>query len=310
MPRPYPPEFRFRAVALVRAGKPITTAATELGISAAALHNWVRQDQIDRGERPGIATHESQSWRKPTSASGNSRQRSRSSAKPRSSSGRTAPPQKGSPGDRFARRRRTPGQGLLPSTRGQQPRLLHVQDPPDVTDADASSVAHRLDPGGTRCLAGDLQGPARARRADPWYGRRGQRKPGRRADEARRHRRPTRSKVKRLKGVATADDLVHRKFHRLSPNELWVNDITEHPTREGKVYCCAVMDTLPQDRRLVDRQLPGLHPGRQCARHGHQEPRTFPRRDRARRPRGAGRIQSVVATPRSWRWRWDVQQDG
>ncbi|MET3948888.1 hypothetical protein ABIB49_003614 [Arthrobacter sp. UYCu512] len=30
---------------------------------------------------------------------------------------------------------------------------------------------------------------------------------------------------------------------RLSPNELWVTDITEHPTREGKVYCCAVMDT-------------------------------------------------------------------
>lgn len=58
MPRPYPPEFRLRAVALVRAGKPITTAATELGVSAAALHNWVRQDQIDRGERPGISTPE------------------------------------------------------------------------------------------------------------------------------------------------------------------------------------------------------------------------------------------------------------
>lgn len=56
MPRPYPPEFRFRAVALVRAGKQITTAAAELGISAAALHNWVRQDQIDRGERPGTTT--------------------------------------------------------------------------------------------------------------------------------------------------------------------------------------------------------------------------------------------------------------
>lgn len=27
MPRPYPPEFRFQAVALVRAGNPITTAA-------------------------------------------------------------------------------------------------------------------------------------------------------------------------------------------------------------------------------------------------------------------------------------------
>jgi transposase-like protein len=59
MPRPYPPEFRFLAVALVRAGKPITTAANELGISAAALHSWVRQDQVDRSERPGLATTES-----------------------------------------------------------------------------------------------------------------------------------------------------------------------------------------------------------------------------------------------------------
>lgn len=41
---------------------------------------------------------------------------------------------------------------------------------------------------------------------------------------------PGPAKVKRLHGVATADDLVHRKFHRLAPNELWVTDITEHPT--------------------------------------------------------------------------------
>ena len=45
-----------RAVALVRVGKPITTAAVELGVSAAAIQNWVRQNQIDRGERPGITT--------------------------------------------------------------------------------------------------------------------------------------------------------------------------------------------------------------------------------------------------------------
>ena len=35
MPRPFPSEFRLRAVALVRAGKPITTAAVQLGVSAA-----------------------------------------------------------------------------------------------------------------------------------------------------------------------------------------------------------------------------------------------------------------------------------
>ena len=34
-------------------------------------------------------------------------------------------------------------------------------------------------------------------------------------------------KVKRIKGVATSDDLVQRKFERSSLNELWVSDITE-----------------------------------------------------------------------------------
>lgn len=48
------------------------------------------------------------------------------------------------------------------------------------------------------------------------------------------------------KGVATADDLVNRKFHRLALNELWVTDITEHPTREGKIYCAAVLDACPR----------------------------------------------------------------
>ena len=38
MPRPFPAEFRLRAVALVRAGKPIATVAVQLGVSAAALH--------------------------------------------------------------------------------------------------------------------------------------------------------------------------------------------------------------------------------------------------------------------------------
>ena len=42
---------------------------------------------------------------------------------------------------------------------------------------------------------------------------------------------PGPAKVKRLHGIAAADELVHRKFHRLSPNELWITDITKHPTR-------------------------------------------------------------------------------
>ncbi len=60
---------------------------------------------------------------------------------------------------------------------------------------------------------------------------------------------PGPARIKRLKGVATAEDLVNRKFHRLRANELWVTDITEHPTREGKVYCAAVLDAY--SRRIV-----------------------------------------------------------
>jgi transposase InsO family protein len=60
---------------------------------------------------------------------------------------------------------------------------------------------------------------------------------------------PGPARVKRLRGVVTADDLVNRKFSPQAPNQLWVTDITEHPTREGKVFCCAVMDTF--SRRIV-----------------------------------------------------------
>jgi transposase InsO family protein len=46
-----------------------------------------------------------------------------------------------------------------------------------------------------------------------------------------------------------AADLVDRQFSRAEPNQLWVTDITEHPTREGKVYCAVVLDTF--SRRVV-----------------------------------------------------------
>lgn len=44
-------------------------------------------------------------------------------------------------------------------------------------------------------------------------------------------------------------DLVRRDFGVTAPDRLWVTDITEHPTREGKVYCCAVLDAF--SRKIV-----------------------------------------------------------
>ncbi len=45
-------------------------------------------------------------------------------------------------------------------------------------------------------------------------------------------------------GPAVHDDLVRREFTADAPNELWLTDITEHPTAEGKLYLCAIKDVF------------------------------------------------------------------
>lgn len=45
-------------------------------------------------------------------------------------------------------------------------------------------------------------------------------------------------------GKANSADLVRRRFRANGPDRLWMTDITEHPTREGKIYCCAVIDAF------------------------------------------------------------------
>jgi putative transposase len=43
-------------------------------------------------------------------------------------------------------------------------------------------------------------------------------------------------------GPAVHDDLVQRQFRTERPDAVWLTDITEHPTGEGKLYCCAIKD--------------------------------------------------------------------
>ena len=60
-PRGYPPEFRAEAVRLYRqSGKSLSTIAEDLGIARESLHKWVKQSQIDAGERDGLTTEERQ----------------------------------------------------------------------------------------------------------------------------------------------------------------------------------------------------------------------------------------------------------
>lgn len=109
--------------------------------------------------------------------------------------------------------------------------------------ADAIFDAHRDDPEfGYRFLLDEARdaGHAMAERTawricsdNGWWSRFGKRK----------------RYAKARAGVAAPDDLVRREFTAPAPNRVWLSDLTEHPTREGKLYLCAIKDVW--SRRIV-----------------------------------------------------------
>ncbi|MGP5365614.1 IS3 family transposase [Brachybacterium tyrofermentans] len=252
MPRPYPPEFRARAIALVREGRQVKQTAQALGVHEVTLHTWLRQDDIDHGRRSGLSSRESAELR---AARGRVRQLEQEIAILRRAAtwldeeGGVGPKRAHPVIDRlvdagapvhtccrllgvsrqgYYRYRKRPTSatelrrrwltGLIReihiASRGTYGyRRIHAELTMGMNIPCSSRLVWVLM---TRAGIGGLPGPAR---------------------------------IKRLKGVATADDLVNRKFHRLELNELWVTDITEHPTREGKVYCAAVLDAC--SRKII-----------------------------------------------------------
>ena len=54
-------------------------------------------------------------------------------------------------------------------------------------------------------------------------------------------------------GPEVHDDHVQRDFTAAAPDTVWVTDITEHPTAEGKLYCCAIKDLF--SNRIVGYAL-------------------------------------------------------
>ena len=109
--------------------------------------------------------------------------------------------------------------------------------------ADALFDAHRDDPEfGYRLLADEARDAGlvladrtawRICSANGWWSTFGKRRRGR----------------KNRVGAPAHEDLVRRQFTAPGPNQVWLSDLTEHPTGEGKLYLCAIKDVW--SRRIV-----------------------------------------------------------
>jgi transposase InsO family protein len=102
-------------------------------------------------------------------------------------------------------------------------------------------------------------------------------------------------------GAPAHDDLVRREFTAPGPNRVWLSDLTEHPTSEGKLYLCAVKDVW--SNRIVGYSIAGrmessiavaaLNSAGPTSDDGSARRRLRP----AHRPRQSRWTQLVVATP-------------
>jgi len=56
MPRKYPAQTRMQVIELARSGTRVAQLAATFGMSEATIYNWIKQEQIDRGEVDGFST--------------------------------------------------------------------------------------------------------------------------------------------------------------------------------------------------------------------------------------------------------------
>ncbi len=251
--RGYPPEFRRNVLDLVESGRSVADIARDLEISEQSIYVWRRQDRVDKGLIPG-----------PTSAEKAELTAARKrihELKTELAVARRAVELLKDAADRKRPKRRFSAVAVMAAEKLPVHIACRVVE---VSESDyyawrarapsPRSVRHAWLTELIRVAHVESRGTYGARRVHAelvlahgiTVGHGAVELLMRRAGIAGVSGRP---KWLYVKPDNVAGDLVDRAFARTSPNQLWVTDITEHPTREGKLYCCVVLDTF--SRRVV-----------------------------------------------------------
>ncbi|MET8354234.1 MULTISPECIES: IS3 family transposase [unclassified Micromonospora] len=243
MPKAFPPEFRRDVVAVARKGEaPLSQIAKDFGISESCLHRWLKLADIDEGVRPGTTGSESAELRELRRRNKLLEQENEILRRAAAFFAKEIGPKMMYPlvGDLAA-----DGIPVAVTCRvlgfSKQAYYTWRANPVtrrDLNDAyliNAALHIHHDDPAfGYRFIADEL--PAHGITA-------GANRVARLGKVQRIWSVFAKKKgLTRRAGPPVHDDLVQRRFTADAPDRVWLTDITEHPTAEGKLYLCAIKD--------------------------------------------------------------------
>ncbi|WP_257949105.1 IS3 family transposase [Brevibacterium aurantiacum] len=255
MPQPYPKEFRDDVIRVVQTRDSKTTIgqiAKDFGVHEGTINKWLRQAEVDAGNKPGNTSDESAELREMRRRNRLLEQENEVLRRAAAYLSQANLPKRLYP---LVRELAVDGIPVAVSCRvlklSRQPyyRWLAVPVPgADVIEAYRANAlfdAHRDDPEfGYRYLADEAEAngqPMAVRTAwrlcsgNAWFSAFGK-------GRAKNGKRPGPPVHDDLCAVVDADGKTRHEFHADAPNQLWLTDISEHHTNEGKLYLCAVKD--------------------------------------------------------------------
>lgn len=249
--RGYPPEFRRRVLDLIDAGRKVADIARDLGISDQTIYNWRRQHRIDRGLEPGLSSGERAELLAARRRIAQLETELKIARRAAELLKDVKPPKVRYAAIRVMAAEKLPIQSAC--------RILDVSEsgfyawltrPPSeraIRHAWLTDLVTEIH-GASRQTYGSIRVHAEltlGRGVDVGLHQVAlvMRRAGLRGVMGRRKR----PRIEQPDAIAM--DLVERSFGRADRDQLWVTDITEHSTREGRLYCCVVLDVF--SRRVV-----------------------------------------------------------